>query len=84
MHIVKTQADKLQVLYKSDCFEQQMLSGEVWAGALAPRVLWSKKQNALWEVIMKTKVMDQQFIDLYLPLMGRIVCCKWVLLAFSQ
>lgn len=84
MHIMKKQADKLQVFYKSDCFEQQMISGELRAGALAPRVLWSKKLNALWEVIMKTKVMDQQFIDFYVPLMGRIFCGKWLLLAFSQ
>lgn len=47
MHIIKNQADKLQVLYKSDCFEQQMISGELGVEALAPRVLWSKKLNAL-------------------------------------
>lgn len=47
MHIIKNQADKLQVLCKSDGFEQQMISGELRVGALAPRVLWSKKLNAL-------------------------------------
>jgi len=47
MHIIKNQADKLQVLYKSDCFEQQMISREPWVGTLPPRVFWSKELNAL-------------------------------------
>lgn len=77
MYIIKNKAGKLQVLCGSDCFEQQMISEELRVGVLVPRALWSI-------VIMKTKVMDQQFIDLYVPLMGGIVCFEWVLLAFSQ
>lgn len=41
MYIIKNKAGKLQVLCGSDCFEQQMISGERSVGVLVPRALWS-------------------------------------------
>lgn len=41
MYIIENKAGKLQALCGSDCFEQQMISGELRVGVLVPRALWS-------------------------------------------